>query len=422
MKMTIILVMTAVSFISADVNFYDYFYDKSLRMDYYHTGNKYSEEIIFDELIEEPFYGGHLSNLIDTLGYGNHYFKLFDIKSGKEIYSRGFSSLFQEWQFTEEAMHVKRSFNETIVFPYPKDSIRVVIFNHTEINEFEKIFEMEIDPVNYFIKKENRLKYHSKKIHYSGDHHRNLDIVFIPEGFKSEQLDDFISICDSLTKYLFQYSPFDKYKNNINTWAVFAPSPDSGADIPAENIWKQTILNSSFYTFNSERYLMTTDMKSVRDLAANVPYDQIYILVNTEKYGGGAVYNYYSLTSAKHQLTNKIFVHEFGHGLAGLADEYGYDSTYQEYYSSNTEPWEANITTLVDFNSKWESLVEPGTPIPTPFEQKYKTLIGAFEGAGNVKKGVYRSTYNSIMRSFTDESFNMISQMALERVLKFYTD
>jgi hypothetical protein len=199
-----------------------------------------------------------------------------------------------------------------------------------------------------------------------------------------------------------------------------APSIDTGTDIPRDNVWKNTIVNSSFYTFDSERYLMTTDIKTLRDIASSVPYDQIVILVNTDKYGGGAIYNYYSLTAANNPSSANVFVHEFGHGLAGLADEYGNDPTYIDYYPSGVEPWEPNITTLVDFENKWKDLISENTPIPTPDTEDYRNVIGVFEGAGYVPNGVYRSTYDSIMRSLSEKGFNIVSQRAMEKIINFY--
>jgi hypothetical protein len=210
--------------------------------------------------------------------------------------------------------------------------------------------------------------------------------------------------------------------NRINIWAVEAFSDESGTDIPADSVWKNTLLNSSFYTFDSERYLMTKDYKKVRDIAANAPYEQIYILVNTSKYGGGAIYNYYNVVAADNEKSRQIFIHEFGHGLAGLADEYfTSEVAYQDFYPLDVEPWEPNITTLVNFKSKWKNLVNNTISIPTPVEDAPENQIGAYEGAGYVAKGVYRSTPNSIMKSFTSDEFNEVSKKAIERVIKFYS-
>jgi hypothetical protein len=167
---------------------------------------------------------------------------------------------------------------------------------------------------------------------------------------------------------------------------------------------------------------MTTNYYAVKDFAANAPYDQIYVLVNTSKYGGGSVYNYYSLTAVDNKFSKQVFVHEFGHGLVGLADEYGNDNTYQNMYPLDIEPWEPNLTTLVNFEVKWKSLIEPETPIPTPVENKYKDKIGVFEGGGYVAKGVYRPTFNSIMNSFASNEFNQVCKDAIQKVINLYSE
>jgi hypothetical protein len=259
-------------------------------------------------------------------------------------------------------------------------------------------------------------------VHYSGKSSEKLDIVFIPEGYTKDEMGKFNKDCKRLSSVLFNHSPFKENENKINIWGVEAPSNESGTDIPGKGIWKNTLLNTKFYTFDTERYLMTSNYFAVRDIAANAPYDQIYILVNTNKYGGGAIYNFYSETAVDNERSDYIFVHEFGHGLGGLADEYGNDKTYEDMYPLDTEPWEPNITTLVNFESKWKNMIEPGTPIPTPEEEKYKNKIGVFEGGGYVGKGVYRPTMNSIMNSFTTTEFNEVCKDAIKRIINFYSE
>jgi hypothetical protein len=406
----------------AQINFNEYFQDKTLRFDYFHSGNNTKEFFTFDEFSEEPFWAGSRDNLIDTLGYGNFIAKVFDAKSNKLIYSHGYSVLFQEWQTTDEAKKISRTFTETIVLPYPKDSIRIELYKRDTKNIFQKEWEIAVNPKNYFIKKDKKLKYKKVPVHYTGDPSDKLDIVFLAEGYTKEERDKFTKDSERFSNYLFTYSPFDKMYNRINIWAVEAFSDESGTDIPADSVWKNTLLNSSFYTFDSERYLMTKDYKKVRDIAANAPYEQIYILVNTSKYGGGAIYNYYNVVAADNEKSRQIFIHEFGHGLAGLADEYfTSEVAYQDFYPLDVEPWEPNITTLVNFKSKWKNLVNNTISIPTPVEDAPENQIGAYEGAGYVAKGVYRSTPNSIMKSFTSDEFNEVSKKAIERVIKFYS-
>ncbi|MBU1096058.1 MAG: IgA Peptidase M64 [Bacteroidetes bacterium] len=420
-KYFFILLLTTYN-LSAQLEFEDYFENKALRFDYLHIGNNSEETFVFDEMKLEPYFSGSFNSLIDTFYYGNHFFNVKDSQSGKLIYSRGFSSLFQEWQSTEEATKYKRAFNETIIIPFPKIQVTLEILSRdkTQQNKFVVKYTHVINPIDYFISEERGIKYNSEKINDAGNPNEKLDIVFIPEGYTETELDDFRDKAREFTDYLFSFEPFKSNTGAINIWVVMAPSIDTGTDIPRDNVWKNTIVNSSFYTFDSERYLMTTDIKTLRDIASSVPYDQIVILVNTDKYGGGAIYNYYSLTAANNPSSANVFVHEFGHGLAGLADEYGNDPTYIDYYPSGVEPWEPNITTLVDFENKWKDLISENTPIPTPDTEDYRNVIGVFEGAGYVPNGVYRSTYDSIMRSLSEKGFNIVSQRAMEKIINFY--
>ncbi len=422
MKRLFILFFIFYISVSAQVNFDEYFSGRTLRMDFYHTGNKDSETISFEKLVEEGPWSGSKKNLIDDLNFGNYFVKVYDDSTDKMIYSRGFSTLYQEWQTTEEAKTVIRTFEGSVIMPFPKAKIKVEIDRRDRRNNFVKKFEMVVNPDNYFIVQEKIKPFNDFKIHYSGDPSVKLDIVFIPEGYTKDEMEKFHNDCERFAGYLFEYAPFKEDSDKINIWGVEAPSNESGTDIPGKGIWKQTLLNTKFYTFDSERYMMTTNYFAVRDVAANAPYDQIYILVNTSKYGGGSIYNFYNETAVDNRSSKQIFVHEFGHGLAALADEYGNDDTYQNMYPPDVEPWEANLTTLVNFDSKWKKLVEPGTPIPTPPEDKYKNKIGVFEGGGYVAKGVYRPTFNSLMNSFSSNEFNQVCKDALQKVINFYSE
>ena len=214
-----------------------------------------------------------------------------------------------------------------------------------------------------------------------------------------------------------------KLKDRINIWAVEAISVESGTDIPGEGIYKNTALNSSYYTFDVDRYLTTPDIKAVNDYAAVVPHDNIVVLINSERYGGGGMYNYYSGTTSDHPLTPQVFTHEFGHGFAGLGDEY-YSSevAYEEFYPFSVEPWEPNITTLVNFESKWKNMIDPSVPVPTPVESKYQGVVGLFEGAGYSAKGIYRPEINCRMKGNDAEGFCQVCQEAIKKVILFYTE
>ncbi len=419
----LILLSTTFFFLTSFAQFDEYFNNKSLRMDYYHCGNSDTESFYFDQLIEEPYWGGSKINLVDTFEYGNYYVKIFNNSNDSVIYSRGYSSLFREWQTTNEAKKIQRSFSEAVVFPYPKQIVDVVIYSRNWDGIFEEKFRYTVDPKDYFIKKDRRLVYPSFDVHLSGDPAKNVDIIILPEGYSQEEMGLFIDDCRVFTDGLFDYAPYNKNKDKFNIRGILASSDDSGNDIPADKVWKRTLLNTNFYTFDSERYCMTMDNKSVRDLAANAPYDQIYILVNNKKYGGGAIYNYYNVSVNSNEKAAQIFIHELGHGFAGLADEYYTSSTsYNDFYNLKVEPWEPNITTLVDFNSKWSDLVKKRTPIPTPDTEKYLKKTGVFEGGGYVAKGVYRPVHDCLMKSFKGDEFCPVCSKGIQDMINFYSE
>lgn len=427
-KKKIVLLFLILLFITAvcnsqDVNFNDYFISQTLRIDLIHAGDYRSENYYLEKLIKEPYWGGSKTNLIDKFRYGENIVEVYDINTNKLIYSRGYATLFQEWKATEEAKRIAKSFYETIIIPFPRNKIKVVISGRMRKPNFTKMFEVIIDPEDYFIQPVPPPIFKVTKILENGDPAQKVDIVILGDGYTSNEMEKLRKDADKIKSYFLNCSPFKEYKENFNFWLVESISEESGTDIPGKGIYKNTILNSSFYTFNVDRYLMTTDIKTVRDLAGYVPYDQIFIIVNTDKYGGGGIYNYYSLTSIDNSYVDYVTVHEFGHGFASLADEY-YTSEVatEDYYDLKVEPYEPNITTLVDFGSKWAPLVDEDTPIPTPADEKYKNKVGAFEGGGYVAKGVYRPMLDCTMKSIKYNYFCKVCSNAIIEMIKFYCE
>jgi hypothetical protein len=421
MKIFICLILFT-SAIFCQINFDDYFTNKTLRLDYYHTGDKTHDSYSFDELKEEPYWGGSHKNLLDTFNVGAYKVICLDDSTKQEIYSHTFSTLFHEWQSTDEANTTVKSFSESIVLPFPKHKVSIEFYGRDRKNKYVHKFEYKIDPSNYFIKKERNLEFPSFKVYYAGDPAVKVDIVILPEGYTKNEMELFRKDCKKFADYLFNSDPYKQNKDKFNIWGVEAPSPDSGTDIPAQNIWKKTILNTSFYTFDLERYCMTSDNKSVRDLAANAPYDQIYILVNSDKYGGGSIYNHYSVCINNNKYEEYIFTHEFGHGFASLADEYyTSDVAYRDFYDLTVEPTDPNLTTLVNFESKWKNLVDKSTPIPTPDTPEYKNKIGAFEGGGYVAKGIYRPMQDCTMKSLFINNFCPVCKKSISQMIDFYS-
>lgn len=419
----LLLFIIVISSLVAQASFDQYFINKTMRIDYVHAGNHQSEHYYIKQIKKEPFWGGSLNKLIDTFKYGNYYFEVYDDSTGTLIYSRGYSSLFGEWQTTEESKIIEKAFYESIVFPFPQKAVKVKWYARNKKGKFKLQMELKVNPKSYFIDPTLNNEYPIYEAYHSGDPHQKVDIVILPDGYSESEMDLFKSDCDKFAQELFKYHPYSDYRSSFNIVGVLAPSKDSGSDIPADSIWNNTQLSTSFYTFDSERYCMTEDYKSVRDLAANAPYDQIYILINTEKYGGGAIYNFYNASVNSNASAGKIFIHELGHGFAGLGDEY-YDSStsYNDFYSLDVEPWEPNITTLVDFDLKWKKLLDKNIPIPTPDTDEYKSKLGVFEGGGYVAKGVYRPKHDCLMNSFRDDIFCKACEEAIIKMILFYSE
>ena len=421
MKYIFLFFLYSVTIIS-QIRYEDYFIDGSLRIDYYRTGNNNTEIVSFKEYKKETFYSGSKINLIDNLNLGYHKVKVIDAASENVIFTKNYSSLFLEWQKTSEAKNITKTFEESISIPYPKNKVKVEFYTRNYENKFDKLFSIEVDPNNYFIQPVNNEKFSLDTIYFSNEINKAYDIVFLPEGYTANDSALFKDDCKKYSEFLFKYEPFNQFKNNINIWSVNSYSEESGADVPADSIWKNTSLNSTYYTFDSERYLMTYNFYQVKNIASNAPYDQIVILVNSSKYGGGAIYNFYTTFITRNHADEKVFIHELGHGIAALADEYVDDETYEDYYNLSVEPWEENITTLVDFDSKWKNEVSSETPIPTPSKKEFLNRIGAYEGAGYVPKKIYRPYQNCIMRTLANQNYCTVCEKALRKVLKYYID
>lgn len=398
-----------------------YFTNASLRLDYILAGNADTANAYLYALKREPFWGGSKSNLLDTFRYGHYFLKVYDQASGKLIYSRGYSDLFREWQTTAEAKKLKRAFSETVLMPFPKNSIKLEIYKRNRNEKFNRIFALSVNPDDRQINRDTVENYPTERILGNADPAHAVDLVFVPEGYTADQMEKFTQDAKRFAGYLLSWAPFRDYKDKFNVWIVKAPSTDAGTDIPGENLWNRTLVNTNFFTFGTDRYLTTQDVFKLRDVAAHAPYDQICILVNTSKYGGGGIYNFYDLCTADNPSSEFVFCHEFGHAFASLADEYveeGLETA--SMYNLKVEPSDPNITTLVNFSKKWKSMVAKGTPIPTPSTNKDDTTIGAFEGAGYLKKGIYRPTMDCSMRSVRNDYFCPVCRDAITKMILFY--
>ncbi|MEA2107558.1 MAG: M64 family metallopeptidase [Bacteroidota bacterium] len=402
----------------AQVEYEQYFTDESMRVDFIFAGDATSEHIYLDEIKKEPFWGGPKTQLINPLDYGEYKIEIFDLKSNEMIYKSGFCTLFEEWQTTNEAQKVDKSFQQTIIFPYPKQMVRLKLYSRSWEGDFYEIFALEINPEDYFINPETQ-SFPFEKIVDNGPSDKKVDLAFLAEGYTKDEMDKFKKDVQRMVNYLFSQPPYDNEAENFNIWLVKSASEESGTDIPGKGIYKKTVMNSNFYTFDSERYLTTDNFFKVRDVASVVPYDDICIVVNSEKYGGGGIYNHYAIFTADHPLAEKVFIHEFGHSFAGLGDEYYTSSTsYNDFFNLEIEPWQPNLTTLKAFDKKWKHLMDRDTPIPTPRKKEYKQTVGVYEGGGYVSEGMFSPYMDCRMKSNAAESFCPVCQEAIKKMIR----
>ncbi len=409
---------------AAFAQFNDWFTEASLRIDYTLTGDAKNTTFALKELIREPYWSGSKTNLIDKLEFGNYIVRVYEPGTDHLLFSKGYQNLYGEWQTTEEATKTTKTFDESVIVPFPKKTVEVALFHKDWDDNLIEGMRLTVNPDDYFIRTADHLHLPVYDAWIGNkDVTRAVDIVILPEGYTQAEMGKFVKDCDFFVKSLFDYAPYDRYKASFNVRGVMAPSQESGCTEPGDHIYKNTVMRFSYWTFDSERYCMSTDNRDIRDLAGQVPYDQIYILINSEKYGGGGIYNFYCSSAAGNSFSGDIIIHEFGHGFAGLADEYYNDETgYGDFYNNDVEPWEPNITTLVNFDIKWKDMMDHDTPIPTPRVKQYEHTIGVFEGGGYEAEGIYSPHMDCLMKTFKGHVFCPVCQRAIERMILYYSE
>jgi hypothetical protein len=398
-----------------------WFEQGALRMDLILAGNQQRTSAYLDELYYEPYWSGSPKGMVDSLGFGSFRVKVYRQTTGELVYSNGFSTLFQEWQTTPEARQVSRAFDQVVRLPFPAEMVRVEVLERLRDGSYSQVIEVEVDPASMFIRRDHFTPYPVSKVVDSGDPSSSLDLVFVAEGYLPDQMGKFREDVREMAEYILAQPPFDRYHDRINFWAVESPSPAEGPSNPGQGFYNRTPAGTTYYSLGLDRYLTTARHGQLMDAAANAPGDVVCVLVNTEQYGGGGIYNTHIVGTADHPWSHVVFIHEIGHGLAGLGDEYfGSEVAYEEFYPLDVEPWEANLTTLVDFESKWKDMLEEDIPLPTPAEEPYLDRLGVFEGGGYASEGVYRPTIHCRMRSNTAPGFCPVCQNTLSKVIETY--
>jgi len=382
------------------VDFGDYFEDATMRIDYFHTANAIYDEIAVDQIYINEVWAGNPRKLQPPMENGRYVTKVVDIASNKLIYSRHYLDIVFEYKGTDVAKEGrKQTYHQSALIPCPKRPVRLTIERRDNYHALHSVFSQIIDPNDRSIKREPASPMDkSFVILKSGSHHDCVDLVFVAEGYQSEDFDKFKKDSQRFVDYLFTVQPFTTMKQGFSVYGVIRASAQSGVDIPAERVYKNTVVSASYDTFGSGAYVTVFDNKSMRDIAGKVPYDHLIVLANTAKYGGSGFYNNYTLFTSDNQRSEEIFTHEFGHGFAGLADEYIAEPYFGVYYTRGVEPLEPNITAFLNTNYvKWAHLLTPGAALPTPAEEQYSDTVGLFAGAGYTRTGMYRSCLHCVM-------------------------
>ncbi len=405
-------------------DFDKYFIDKTLRLDYIFSGDTSRQMISLDKLNVMPSWYGKRQRLSELPLEGNGQITLKDHSSREVIYRNSFSTLFQEWLTYDEAKDLSRAFENVFLVPMPKDTVDVTIDLFDNTRKKTASLTHTINPTDILIRhigEDHVTPYVT--LQEAKDMSKCIHIAIIAEGYTDSELETFIDDATQATEAIFEHEPFLSRREDFNVIAVLSVSSESGTSTPSKGIWRDTALNSHFDTFYSNRYLTTLNIEDLHDELAGTPYEHIIILVNTSEYGGGGIFNSYVLSMTHHNQFKPVVVHEFGHSFGGLADEYAYESEPLEMYPIEVEPWEKNITTLVDFHGKWEDMIPQDTPVPTPESNEPAIIeqrIGLFEGAGYRLKGVYRGVQDCRMRTNESPEFCAVCRKSLEDLIDFY--
>ena len=382
--------------------------DRTLRVDYIFSGTDKTAEISLDEMSSFDGWAGRNVNMDKVPVRVNGQISMKSKESGAILYCQAFSTLFQEWQTTEEATRLRKSFENVFLLPMPQEKAVIEIELYDFHGNVCASLSHDADPEDILIRFRPSVNVPMRYILKNGDYKEKIDVVILAEGYTESETETFYTAAQTAVDAILAHEPFKSMSDRFNFLAVALPSADSGVSVPRQQDWKQTALSSHFDTFYMDRYLTTLRIKKMHDQLSGIPYEHIIILANTDTYGGGGIFNSYTLTTAGHPAFKPVVVHEFGHSFGGLADEYYYDDQFVEYYYPESEPWEQNITTMHDFSSKWKDMVESGQ-------------AAVFEGAGYQSKGVYRGAEDCRMKTNQAPAFCPVCQRAIRRMIEFYT-
>ncbi len=416
----LMMLLCVASYISAQ-DFEQFFENKTLRIDYKHIGNSQLEKIEVEDYHVGAQWEGTTSHLIEPKRLGGLVFEAFDALSGQLIYSRSHDCLFSEYRTTEKGEKEIGTFEECVRMPLPKMMVKYKFTSYDRHNIPTELYQGVFDPQSTAYKnitKQNKVK----NLHIGGPVNNALDILFIPDGYAKSDKKKMKSDFKKFTSYIMNCSPYKYMNKHVNIRAIEAFSEESGITDPNQNVYKKTLLNCSYNVIEVDRYLMCLEVWKMHEIADDAPYDFIILLCNSPKYGGGGIYNFYCTVNNEDVNSNYVIVHEMGHLIGGLADEY-YTSevSVRDFYPEGVEPVEPNLTTLVDFDAKWKNMLDSDTPVPTPATKEYKDKLGVYEGGGYVAEGVYRPVQECTMHQIKYDHFCPVCLKALEEAILFYS-
>ena len=440
---------------------------RTLRVDYYHTGTASQELFSLDRTVLEPLpWPGNPAQALDDSNLGKYLFEVVDRASNRVLYSRGFCSIFGEWVTTAEARQTARTFSESLRFPAPDRPVQVILKQRDAQNGFREVWSFTLDP------KDSSIDPSAPPapgpliaLQKSGPSAEKIDFLILGDGYTREERPKFEQDARRMTETLFAQSPFKEHRSDFNVWALCPAAEQSGVARPSTGLHVRSPLGAAYDAFGSERYVLTFENRALRDVASFAPYEFVEVLVNSRTYGGAGIFGLYSTVAVDNRYAPYVFVHEFGHHFAGLADEYYTSDVAYETGKERLEPWELNAT-ADPLHPKWAARVSPATPLPTPWKKEafeaashqtqarrrqlraenrpeaemdalfkeqetfetrllgsdaHSAKVGAFEGANYEAKGFFRAQEDCIMFTRDQVPFCAACRDAILRVMALYT-
>jgi len=437
---------------------------RTMRLDYIHSGNAAAEQFALSRVVLEGAWPGPLDRWIDETNLGRYYFQVLDRATNRIVYSRGFATIYGEWETTDEAKEQRRAFHESLRFPAPAAPIQVVIKKRGPSNEFREVWSVLVDPADQAIDRSPVPRLNVWAVIENGPPRDKVDLLLLGDGYTASEMDKWRRDARRMADTLFAVSPFKEHRQDFNVWAIDTPAGQSGVSRPSDGVYRRSPLGAAYDAFGSERYVLTFDNQRLREVASAAPYEFIEIVVNDRKYGGGGIFNQFATVSADNAFMPYVFVHEFGHHFAGLADEYYTSDVAYGSAVERPEPWEPNVT-ADRLAAKWKDLLSAGIALPTPwpkqefeqFEQETQKhrrdiraqhrpelemealfreerdratalltsgpnagKVGAFEGAMYEARGYYRPQQDCIMFTRDEVGFCAVCRRAIERIIRLY--